>query len=94
VQAEVINGDSTRLNFKEELEKRNIKSVQFIIMHPPYWDIIRFSNGSEDLSNAKSIDEFLSLFGKVVENTYEILDDGRYLAVVIGDKYSKGKCIP
>jgi DNA modification methylase len=94
VQTEIINGDSTKLDFKKELEKRSIKSVQFIIMHPPYWDIIRFSSSSEDLSNAKNLDEFLNLFGKVVENTYDILDDGRYLAVVMGDKYSKGKWIP
>jgi DNA modification methylase len=94
VQTEIINGDSTELDFKKELERRNIKSVQFIIMHPPYWDIIKFSSSSRDLSNARSIDEFLNLFGKVVENTYEILDEGRYLAVVIGDKYSKGEWIP
>ncbi len=44
VKTEVITSDSTELNFKQELEKRNIKSVQFLIIHPPYWDIIKFSN--------------------------------------------------
>jgi hypothetical protein len=36
----------------------------------------------------------LNLFGKVVDNTYDILDNGRYFAVVIGDKYSQGEWIP
>jgi len=94
VRIEVINADSTELNFKQELEKRNIKSVQFLIMHPPYWDIIKFSKNNKDLSNAKSVDEFLRLFGKVVDNTYDILDKNRYFAVVIGDKYSQGEWIP
>ena len=94
VRIEVINADSTELNFKQELEKRNIKSVQFLIMHPPYWDIIKFSKNNKDLSNAKSVDEFLSLFGKVVDNTYDVLDKNRYFAVVIGDKYSQGEWIP
>jgi DNA modification methylase len=94
VRTEVINGDSTELNFKEELEKRGVKSVQFITLHPPYWDIIKFSDNEKDLSNTKSIDEFLNSFGKVIENTYDILDEGRYLSVVIGDKYSKGEWIP
>ncbi len=94
VKTEVIAADSTELNFKQELEKRNIKSVQFLIMHPPYWDIIKFSNNKKDLSNAKSVEEFLNLFGKVVDNTYDILDKGRYFAVVIGDKYSQGEWIP
>lgn len=94
VKTEVITADSTELNFKQELEKRNINSVQFLIMHPPYWDIIKFSNNKKDLSNAKSVEEFLNLFGKVVDNTYDILDKGRYFAVVIGDKYSQGEWIP
>ncbi len=94
IKTEIINADSVELNFKLELEKRNIKSVQFLIMHPPYWDIIKFSNDKKDLSNCNSIEEFLNLFGKVVDNTYDILDYGRYFAVVIGDKYSKGEWIP
>jgi DNA modification methylase len=94
VRIEVINADSAELNFKQELEKRNIKSVQFLIMHPPYWDIIKFSKNNKDLSNAKSVDEFLRLFGKIVDNTYDILDKNRYFVVVIGDKYSQGEWIP
>jgi len=94
VRTEIITADSTELNFKQELKKKNIESVQFLIMHPPYWDIIKFSKNSKDLSNAKSVEDFLSLFGKVVDNTYEILDKGRYFAVVIGDKYSQGEWIP
>ncbi|MCL5674431.1 MAG: DNA methyltransferase, partial [Candidatus Omnitrophica bacterium] len=94
VETKVINADSTELNFKQELEKRNIKSVQFLIMHPPYWDIIKFSDNKKDLSNVRSVEEFLNLFGKVVDNTYDILDKGRYFAVVIGDKYSHGEWIP
>ena len=41
--AEIINGDSSALNFKTELKKNKCNSVQFLLMHPPYWDIIRFS---------------------------------------------------
>jgi hypothetical protein len=54
-------------------------------MHPPYWDIIKFSKNNKDLSNAKSVDEFLRLFGKVVDNTYDILDKNRYF--VSGNKF-------
>ncbi|HPP38910.1 MAG TPA: DNA methyltransferase [Candidatus Kapabacteria bacterium] len=94
VRTEIINADSTELNLKLELEKLNIKSVQFLILHPPYWDIIKFSENKRDLSNARSVQEFLNLFGKVVDNACEVLDNGRYFAVVIGDKYSQGEWIP
>ena len=93
-RTEIIVGDSSSLDFKSELKQRNIKSVQFLIMHPPYWDIIKFSKDKKDLSNAKTMNEFLNLFGKVVDATYPVLDKGRYFAVVIGDKYSGGNWIP
>lgn len=90
----IICDDSTNMDFKKELQKIGINSVQFILLHPPYWDIIPFSNDKEDLSNAKSLDLFLDLFEKVVDQTYPVLDKNRFLAVVIGDKYTKGELIP
>lgn len=94
VVADLVTGDSTTLDLKKELSKREINKFQFVIMHPPYWDIIKFSDESQDLSNAKSRDEFVNLLGKVVDNFFDFLEDNRYLAVVIGDKYSGGEWIP
>jgi len=93
-RTEIIVGDSSTLNFQSELKQRNINGVQFLLMHPPYWDIIKFSKDKRDLSNAKSIDEFLFQFGKIVDATYPLLDKGRYFALVIGDKYSHGQWVP
>jgi len=94
VTTKVILSDSTKTEFKTELKRIKTGSFQFLILHPPYWDIIKFSSKKDDLSNARSIDEFLNLFGKVIDNTYPLLDKGRYCAVVIGDKYSSGEWIP
>jgi DNA modification methylase len=94
VITKIINGNSVEVNFSSELKKHKIKSFQFLIMHPPYWDIIKFSNNKEDLSNAKSTKDFLGMFNHVVDNAYSFLDKGRYCAVVIGDKYSAGEWIP
>ena len=90
----VVNGNSAEFDVKAELNKKNVNSVQFIFMHPPYWDIIKFSKKKNDLSNAKSVGEFLKMFGAVLDNTVKFLEKGRYLAVVIGDKYSDGEWIP
>jgi len=90
----VVKGNSAEIDVKAELGKENIKSVQFILMHPPYWDIIKFSKKKNDLSNAKSVAEFLKMFGAVLDNTVKFLEKGRYLAVVIGDKYSDGEWVP
>jgi len=94
VTTKILSGDSGAINLKEEMRNLNINSFQFLIMHPPYWDIIKFSNKKDDLSNAKSVQNFLQLFGQVAKNIYPSLEKGRYCAVVIGDKYSSGEWIP
>ena len=94
VKLEFLNDDSASVRLKEKLKFLNIKSFQFQIFHPPYWDIIKFSSSKLDLSNAKTIDDFLNGFGKVLDNTLPFLDKKRFAAVVIGDKYSNGEWIP
>ena len=94
VITEIVEGDSNSIDYLMVLEKIGLKSIQFLIMHPPYWDIISFSEDNRDLSNVKSKEDFLSSFGEIVDKTYPLLDKGRYLAVVIGDKYSAGEWIP
>ena len=94
IKTEKNKGKSTKKDFKNELNKAGVKNVQFIIMHPPYWDIIKFSKNKNDLSNSKTMEGFLKSFGKIIDNTYSLLQKGRYLAVVIGDKYSSGEWIP
>jgi len=92
--SEVIVGDSTEIDYGPVLEKYGLKTVQLLIMHPPYFDIIKFSKDPRDLSNARSVDDFLEKMSRVVEHASKFLDRGRYFALVIGDKYSKGEWIP
>jgi len=94
VTTKMFQGDSRNINLKNILKQVGINKVQLLIMHPPYYDIIKFSNNPNDLSNAKSIDDFLKMFGEVVDNTYPILENNRYFGLVIGDKYHKGEWIP
>jgi len=64
------------------------------ILHPPYADIIKFSDLTDDLSNTQSIKEFLHKFSLAIKHTTAILADGRYLVIVIGDAYKAGRWIP
>lgn len=92
--SKVIVGDSKTLDLESVLIELGINAVQFVIMHPPYWDIIKFSDDLNDLSNSKSLESFLCDFDKVIENSTRYLEKGRYCAVVIGDKYSRGQITP
>ena len=71
-----------------------IDKVQFIIYHPPYWDIVKFSDDPQDLSNTTSLDDFLSSMGQVIDNTAPYLEKNRYCAIVIGDKYANSEIVP
>lgn len=90
----VICGDSTEVDLEEELRGLDTEQVQLIIMHPPYHDIIKFSDDPRDMSNAADVDSFLEMMDKLMKNVTNLLAEGRYLALVIGDKFSHGEWIP
>jgi len=96
--SEIISGDSSKSatfnEINEILKRRKKEKISLAILHPPYADIVKFSDLKDDLSNAKSLKEFLSGFALVLKNTISILENGRYLAIVIGDKYTAGQWIP
>jgi hypothetical protein len=92
--AEVHTGDSATIDFRALLDAHGRKHAQLLVLHPPYFDIIRFSDDPRDLSNAASVEAFLTMLGRVVENVAPVLERGRYLALVIGDKYARGEWIP
>lgn len=90
--------DSASEKVKDKIQARldvmRSEKAQFLMLHPPYDDIIKFSDRKEDLSNCASTDEFYELFGKVAKNGYDMLEKGRFAALIIGDKYSDGEIVP
>jgi DNA methylase len=94
VTTDVAIGDSRVIDYEAILKQHGIKDVQLLIMHPPYYDIIKFSDDENDLSNATNVEEFLLMFGAIVEKATPVLEKGRYLVLVIGDKYAGGEWIP
>ena len=94
----IICGDSTSDETKEKVQARleimGKKQAQFVVLHPPYDDIIKFSDKKEDLSNCKTTEEFYDLFEKVAKNAYDLLEKGRFAALIIGDEYKNSRVIP
>lgn len=94
----LICGDSASSEISDMIQARldvmGREKAQFLVLHPPYDDIIKFSDKKEDLSNCASTEEFYDLFENVARNGFEKLEKGRFAALIIGDKYSKGQYIP
>ncbi len=79
---------------KARLDIMGRKQAQLLMLHPPYDDIIKFSNKKEDLSNCATTEEFYDLFEKVAKNGYDLLENKRFAALIIGDKYANSQLIP
>lgn len=94
VKTRIAVADARTPEVARELRRLGRRSAQMILMHPPYHDIIRFSDEGGDLSAAPTTDAFLAMFGEVVDNLTPLLEKGRYMGLVIGDKYTGGEWIP
>ena len=92
--SKIFCGDSSKTETINRIKNYCDKKAQLAILHPPYADIVKFSDLEGDLSNKASLKDFLDGFSAVVKNTLDILKEQGYMALVIGDKYSKGEWIP
>ncbi len=79
---------------KQANEKLKSKNVQFVLMHPPYMDIVKFTENENDLSQIDNINEFVQKFKDICEYSLKYLEKDRYFAVVIGDVYKNGEVLP
>lgn len=70
------------------------KTAQFILMHPPYMDIVKFTSDENDLSQVSNINEFINRFKIVCQNVLRFLDKGRYFSIVVGDVYKNSEVLP
>jgi hypothetical protein len=98
ITTEVIVGDSrlvtTRAEVADWLGRRGDGWADCVLLHPPYFNIIRFSEDERDLCNAPDLETFLAQFRCVVDNAWALLRPGRFLGLVIGDAFTKGEWIP
>jgi|SRR3990172_8686660 len=80
-QQEVKVGDARDLSFLED------NSIDLILTHPPYMNIIRYSEGriAGDLSNIGSLPRFCDEIEAVGRELYRVLRPNRYCAILMGD---------
>ena len=70
------------------------ESIDLICTHPPYADIIKYSDGIDgDLSQLK-VKDFLEEMKKVAAESYRVLKKDKFCAVLMGDTRQKGCMIP
>ena len=80
-QQEVKVGDARDLSFLKE------GSFDLVLTHPPYMNIIRYSDGKieGDLSNIASLPKFCDEIEKIAGELFRVLKPDKYCAILVGD---------
>ncbi len=80
-------GDARRLDLLNE-------SVDLICTHPPYADIIKYSENIDGDLSLLPLKPFLTELGKVAEESYRVLKKDKFCAILMGDTRKKGMVQP
>jgi len=84
----IKQGDARNLTFVSD------KSIDFICTHPPYANIIHYSDDIDaDLSNY-DVKDFLAQMEPVAAECFRVLKSGKFCAILMGDTRKKGCVVP
>ncbi|MEI0607027.1 DNA methyltransferase [Brachyspira pulli] len=84
----IYKGDARHLDFIAD------SSIDLIYTHPPYANIIQYSeNIDRDLSHLK-VKDFLEEMKTVASESYRVLKKDKFCAILMGDTREKGHMIP
>lgn len=84
----IKKGDARKLDFIPS------ESIDLICTHPPYANIIQYSEDiPEDLSHL-GVKEFLREMKFVADESYRVLKTGKFCAILMGDTRKKGHVVP
>jgi len=83
-QVYIKQGDARDLNFIPD------ESIDFICTHPPYADIIKYSDGIEGDLSGYGVKDFLEQMKSVATECSRVLKCGKFCAILMGDTRRKG----
>jgi len=87
-EPELIIGDARNLSFLSD------NSVDLICSHPPYANIIKYTDAKHGDLSFLEINDFLHEMEKVALESFRVLKPGKKCAILIGDTRRKKQVIP
>jgi DNA modification methylase len=87
-EPELSVGDARNLSFLQD------NSIDLICAHPPYANILHYTDIKEGDLSFFDIDEFLKEMVKVAKESFRVLKPGKQCAILIGDTRRKKHVIP
>ena len=90
---ETSNISSIRLGDARSLDLPN-ESIDLICTHPPYANIIQYSDGIEGDLSRLDMKAFLPEIYKVAEESFRVLKKDKFCVILMGDTRNKGMVQP
>ena len=81
-------GNATDLSFLKDT------SIDLICTHPPYSDIIKYSQSVEGDLSLLSVEDFLEKMSKVATESHRVLKKNKICVVMMGDIRKHGNVVP
>ena len=78
----------------QKLTKIKDKSIDFICTHPPYANIINYSEGIKDDLSLLKVKDFIEAMRPVASESFRVLKDNKFCAILIGDTRKNGRVVP
>ena len=91
---DILAKDKVSGLIESDLKKIGKRTVELIMCHPPYLDIVKFTSKEEDLSNISNVKDFIAKFTEAVSNVWQYLKVGKYFCLVMGDIYRDSEVVP
>ncbi|MHA1399441.1 MAG: DNA methyltransferase [Candidatus Heimdallarchaeaceae archaeon] len=89
VDIKLYHGDARNMNKIED------ESIDLICTHPPYLNIIKYSeNNPNDLSRTGSVKYFISDIKEIADECFRVLKPNKILAILIGDTRKSRHYVP
>jgi DNA modification methylase len=85
---------SLRLGDARHLDTIDNDSIDFICTHPPYADIIHYSEDIADDMSLLNVKDFLSAINEVAKECYRVLKKDKFCAILMGDTRKKSHVVP
>jgi len=84
----IKQGDARKLDFIPDV------SIDFVCTHPPYADIIKYSDDVENDLSHLGVKDFLDSMQEVAKESYRVLKKDCFCAILMGDTRKKGHVVP
>lgn len=84
----VKHGDARNLSCLKD------ESIDLICTHPPYANIIKYSEDNKDDISLLDSNEFIDEMQKVAHESYRVLKKGKVCAIMMGDTRKNGYIVP